>query len=206
MWGWGCLRAFRELADSRLLQRMNRELLGLLQGDFEPCLSWAMKEQKRLLFLGCRPPASSLSAPQPEQRRCPRSLLAPLPSSGALGLVALSPATPTLQGAGWDQVLLGSDPTFPAAGVALPLDTCCPNKLRWRWAGGPASPPRAHSVCHGIPGPVPIQGEVVISDVPFVPGHWERWLELAVAACVLSTVRRGPGDQIWVAPKATAIL
>lgn len=80
MRGRGCLRGFWEFADSWLLQRMNRELLGLPEGDFEPCLSLVIKEQKGLLFLGRRPSASSLSAAQLEQRRCPRSLLAPLPA------------------------------------------------------------------------------------------------------------------------------
>lgn len=54
MWGQGCLCVIQELADSRQLGGgMNWELLGLLEGDFEPCLSQAIKEQERLLFFGC---------------------------------------------------------------------------------------------------------------------------------------------------------
>lgn len=50
------------------------------------------------------------------------------------------------------------------------------------------------------------KGEAVVSDAPFVPGNWERWPELAVAACVVSMVGRAPGDQTRVGPKVPTAL
>lgn len=51
MWGQGCLCVLQELADSQQLRGMNWELLGLLEGDFEPCLSQAIKRAGKTAVL-----------------------------------------------------------------------------------------------------------------------------------------------------------
>ena len=146
---------------------------------------------------------SSLAASSSPCRPAPARRLQDTWLSSPAAPVCLEPRCGEEDGNGgfWGQAC-----TLLAAGVVLLLDACFQSKLRSRWAGVPASPPGARCERHGVSGPVPVRRETVISDVPFVPGNWERWPELAVAACVLSMVRRAPGDQTWLAPTVPALL